>query len=134
MADQHDPRRLTGEFPAVWMSAFAMLFFHYPSLVDYQRRMQQRTGRSHRERVVQVEEPPSATPRREIRDGVPTEPLRPVLPQTVAPMRPLVQGDGVSCPLLCMPVRKWGCSSTPSRRRGLKYGPTRDAIDHDMTV
>jgi len=62
--------------------------------------MQQRTGRSHLERVFQVEELPSDTQRREMLDGVPTEPVRHVLPHTFAPMRPLVQVGGVtrSCP------------------------------------
>jgi hypothetical protein len=87
MADTRDPRRLTWEMPAVRMSAFAMLFFHPPSLWAYQRRMQQRRGRSNLERVFAVEELPWDTQRREILDGVPTEPLRRVLPQTFAQMR-----------------------------------------------
>jgi hypothetical protein len=73
--------------PAVLMSAFAMLFFQHPSLLEYQRRMQQRTGRSNLERVFQVAAIPSDTQMREILDGVPTEPLRRVLPQTFAQMR-----------------------------------------------
>jgi hypothetical protein len=87
IADQRDPRRITWELPAVLMSAFAMLFFQHPSLLEYQRRMQQRTGRSNLERVFQVEELPSDTQMREILDGVPLEPLRRVLPQTFAQMR-----------------------------------------------
>ncbi len=57
--------------PAVLMSAFAMLFFQHPSLLEYQRRMKQRTGRSNLERVFQVAEIPSDTQMREILDGVP---------------------------------------------------------------
>jgi hypothetical protein len=72
IADQRDPRRITWELPAVLMSAFAMLFFQHPSLLEYQRRRQKRTGRSHLERVFQVEELPSATQRREILDGGPS--------------------------------------------------------------
>jgi len=87
IADQRDPRRITWELPAVLMSAFAMLFFQHPSLLEYQRRMQKRTGRSNLERVFQVEEIPSDTQMREILDGVPTEPLRRVLPQTFEQMR-----------------------------------------------
>jgi hypothetical protein len=87
IADIRDPRRITWELPAVLMSAFAMLFFQHPSLWEYQRRMQQRTGRSNLERVFAVEEIPSDTQMREILDGVPTEPLRRVLPQTFAQMR-----------------------------------------------
>jgi hypothetical protein len=87
IADQRDPRRITWELPAVLMSAFAMLFFQHSSLLEYQRRMQQRTGRSNLERVFAVEEIPSDTQMREILDGVPTEPLRHVLPQTFEQMR-----------------------------------------------
>ncbi len=87
IADQRDPRRITWEMPAVLMSAFAMLFFQHPSLLEYQRRMQKRTGRSNLERVFQVEEIPSDTQMREILDGVPPEPLRRVLPQTFDQMR-----------------------------------------------
>ena len=87
IADSRDPHRITWEMPAVLMSAFAMLFFQHPSLLEYQRRMQKRTGRSNLERVFQVEELPSDTQMREILDGVPTEPLRRVLPQTFEQMR-----------------------------------------------
>jgi hypothetical protein len=87
IADQRDPRRITWELPTVLMSAFAMLFFQHPSLLEYQRRMQQRTGRSNLERIFEVVEIPSDTQMREILDGVPTEPLRRVLPQTFAQMR-----------------------------------------------
>ncbi len=69
------------------MSAFAMLFFQHPSLLEYQRRMQKRTGRSNLEHVFQVEEIPSDTQMREILDGVPTESLRRVLPLTFEQMR-----------------------------------------------
>jgi hypothetical protein len=61
--------------------------FNLLSLLEYQRRMQQRTGRSNLERVFQVAEMPSDTQLREILDGVPTEPLRRVLPQTFEKMR-----------------------------------------------
>lgn len=81
IADTRDPQRITWELPDVLMSAFAMLFFQHPSLLEYQRRMQQRTGRSNLEQVFQVEAIPSDTQMREILDGVPTEPLRRVLPQ-----------------------------------------------------
>jgi hypothetical protein len=87
IADQRDSRRITWELPAVLMSAFAMLFFQHPSLLEYQRRMQKRTGRSNLERVFQVKELPSDTQMREILDGVPTEPLRRVLPQVFEQMR-----------------------------------------------
>jgi hypothetical protein len=83
IADSRDPRRITWELPAVLMSAFAMLFFQHPSLLEYQRRMQQRTGRSNLGRVFAMEKIPSDTQMREILDGVPTEPLRRVLPPDI---------------------------------------------------
>jgi hypothetical protein len=87
MSDKRDPRRITWELPAVLMSAFAMLFFQHPSLLEYQRRMKKQRGQSNLERVFQVEDIPSDTQMREILDGVPTEPLRRVLPQTFEQMR-----------------------------------------------
>ena len=85
--DTRDPQRLTWELPAVLMSAFAMLFFQHPSLLEYQRRMKQQTGQSNLERVFRVAAIPSDTQMREILDGVPAEPLRRVLPQTFEQMR-----------------------------------------------
>lgn len=85
--DTRDPQRLTWELPAVLMSAFAMLFFQHPSLLEYQRRMQQQTGQSNLERIFKVVEIPSDTQMREILDGVPTDPLRRLLPQTFEQMR-----------------------------------------------
>jgi hypothetical protein len=87
LADPRDPARLSWELPAVLMSAFALLFFQPPSLLEYQRRMKERTGQSNLERVFGVVAIPSATQMREILDGVPTEPLRRILPQTVEQMR-----------------------------------------------
>jgi hypothetical protein len=69
IADSRDPRRISWELPAVLMSAFARLFFQHPSLLEYQRRMQHRMGRSNLERVFAVEEIPSDTQMREILDG-----------------------------------------------------------------
>jgi hypothetical protein len=69
------------------MSAFAMFFFQHPSLLEYQRRLQKQTGQSNLERVFQVAAIPSDTQMREIVDGVPTDPLRRLLPQTFEQMR-----------------------------------------------
>jgi hypothetical protein len=85
--DRRDPQRLTWELPAVLMSAFAMLFFQHPSLLEYQRRMKERTGQSNLERMFGVAAIPSDTQMREILDGVPTAPLRRLLPQTFEQMR-----------------------------------------------
>src|SRR5215471_1556142 len=85
--DTRDPSRLTWELPAVLMSAFALLFFQHPSLLEYQRRLKERTGQSNLERVFGGVAIPSDTQMREILDGVPTEPIRRVLPQTFEQMR-----------------------------------------------
>ena len=82
IADQRAPRRIPWALPAVRMSALALVFWQQPSLWAYQRRRQQRTGRSHLERGCQVEELPAETQRREIVDGGPTAPVRRVVPQT----------------------------------------------------
>jgi hypothetical protein len=87
IADKRMPQRITWELPAVLMSAFAMFFFQHPSLLEYQRRMKTQRGRSNLERVFQVEEIPSDTQMREILDGVSTERLRRVLPETFERMR-----------------------------------------------
>lgn len=85
--DLRDRARLTWELPAVLLRAFALLFFQPPSLLEYQRRLKERTGQSNLERVFGVAAIPSDTQRREMLAGVPTEPIRRVLPQTVEQMR-----------------------------------------------
>lgn len=87
ISDKRNPQRITWDLPAVLMSAFAMFFFQHPSLLEYQRRMKKQTGRSNLERVWGIAEIPSDTQMREILDGVPTEPLRRVLPATFEQMR-----------------------------------------------
>jgi len=79
--DQRDPPRITWELHAVLMSAFAMFFFQHPNLLEYQRRMKKKSGRSNLERVFQVTDLPSETQMREMLDGAPTEPSRSVLPE-----------------------------------------------------
>jgi len=59
--DQRDPSRITWEMPAALMSAFAMLFFQHPNLLEYQRRMKKKSGRSNLERIFQVEDIPKAS-------------------------------------------------------------------------
>ncbi len=87
ISDKRDPRRITWEMPAVLMSAFAMFFFQHPNLLEYQRRMKKKNGRSNLERVFQVADLPSDTQMREILDGAPIEPLRRVLPEVFERMR-----------------------------------------------
>src|SRR5712692_6387086 len=85
--DKRAPQRMRWELPAVLMSAFALFFFQPPSLLESQRRMKKQRGRSNLERVFQIEDLPCDTQRREILDGVPSEPLRRVLPQTFEQIR-----------------------------------------------
>lgn len=87
VSDKRDPRRITWEMPAVLMSAFAMFFFQHPNLLEYQRRMKKKNGRSNLERVFQVNDLPSDTQMREILDGAPIEPLRRVLSEVFERMR-----------------------------------------------
>src|SRR5262245_15799408 len=85
--DQRDPTRITWEMPAVRRSAFAMFFFQHPNLLEDQRQMKKKSGRSNLERVFEVKDLPSDTPIREILDGAPIEPLRSVLPEVFERMR-----------------------------------------------
>jgi len=85
--DPRDPRRIIWEMPGVLMSAFAMFFFQHPNLLEDQRRMKKKSGRSNLERVFEVEDIPSDTQMREILDGAPIEPLRQALPEVFERMR-----------------------------------------------
>lgn len=85
--DKRHPQRITWEMSAALMSAFAMFFFQHPNLLEYQRRMKKKSGRSNLERIFKVEDIPSDTQLREILDGTATEPLRRVLPETFERMR-----------------------------------------------
>ena len=69
------------------MSGFAMMFFQHSSLLEFQRKMQQRRGRCNLETIFGVHEVPSDTQMREILDGVPPELLRPLLPALFAKVR-----------------------------------------------
>ena len=71
--DSRDARRITWEMPAVLMSAFAMFFFQHSNLLEYQRRMKKKSGRSNPERVFGIQDLPSDTQMREILDGAPIE-------------------------------------------------------------
>jgi hypothetical protein len=69
------------------MSGFAMLFFQHPSLLEFQRKMQQRRGRCNLETIFGVHEVPSDTQMREIVDGVPVALLRQALPELFEKVR-----------------------------------------------
>ena len=85
--DERAPRQVKWQMHSVLMSAFALLFFQHPSLLDYQRRMKKQRGRSNLERVFGIKDVPSDTQMREILDGVPPEQLRQVLPEVFQRMQ-----------------------------------------------
>ena len=69
------------------MSGFAMMFFQHASLLEFQRKMQQRRSRCNLETIFGVHDVPSDTQMRDILDGVAVEWLRPLLPALFARMR-----------------------------------------------
>lgn len=79
--DRRNPKRVAWQLPTVLMSAFAMLFFQNPSLLEFQRRMKQKRGLSNLETIFKVAAIPSDSQMREIIDGVPVEELRKLLPE-----------------------------------------------------
>src|SRR6266851_833158 len=98
-----DPRaadQLTYPLHDTLMSGFALMFFPHPSLLPFQRALQQKRRRCHLQTIFGVPEVPSDTQMREIRDGVEPEPLRALLPQ------------------LCEKVRRAGWRSRPSTGSG----------------
>ncbi len=81
------------------MSGFALMFFQHPSLLQFQRAMQQKRRRCNLETVFGVHEVPSDTQMREILDGVAPEPLRALLPQLWEKMRRAGWGGRLTTPL-----------------------------------
>jgi len=63
------------------MSGFALLFFQHPSLLQFQRAMQQKRRRCNLQTLFGVHDVPADTQMREILDGVKPEGLRSLLPQ-----------------------------------------------------
>src|SRR5499426_3542283 len=79
-----DPRtadQLTYPLHDTLLSGFALMFFQHPSLLQFQRAMQQKRRRCNLETIFGVHDVPSDTQMREILDGVEPEPLRALLPQ-----------------------------------------------------
>src|SRR5712692_1285281 len=79
-----DPRtadQLTYPLHDTLMSGFALMFFQHPSLLQFQRAMQQKRRRCNLQTIFGVHEVPSDTQMREILDGVEPEGLRALLPQ-----------------------------------------------------
>jgi hypothetical protein len=85
--DTRQPDRIDYSLHDTLMSGFAMMFFQHPSLLEFQRKMQQRRGRCNLETLFGVHEVPSDSQMREILDGVPVELLRQVLPALFAKVR-----------------------------------------------
>ena len=78
--DPRDPDRVDYSLHDTLMSGFAMMFFQYPNLLEFQRKMKQRRHQCNLETIFGVREVPSDSQMREILDGVPVELIRPLLP------------------------------------------------------
>jgi hypothetical protein len=52
--DNRDPARVKYALSDALMSGFTMMFFHHPSLLQYQERMKQKRGLSNLETIFQV--------------------------------------------------------------------------------
>lgn len=80
LSDGRDPAKVQYPLHDVLMSGFAMMYFHHPSLLQFQERMKQQHGRCNLETLFQVKSVPSDTQMREILDPVEPESLRKLLP------------------------------------------------------
>lgn len=80
LADPRCPDRVDYSLHDTLLSGFAMMFFQYPSLLEFQRTMKQRRGRCNLETIFGVPQVPSDTQMRDILDGVAPELLRLLLP------------------------------------------------------
>jgi len=78
--DPRRPDRVDSSLHDTLLSGFAMMVFQHPSLLEFQRKMQQRRGRCNLATIFGVWQVPSDTQMRDILDGVPVELLRPLLP------------------------------------------------------
>jgi len=77
--DPRRPDRIDYSLHDTLMSGFAMMFFQYPNLLEFQRKMKQRRHQCNLETIFGVHEVPSDTQMRDILDGVPVELIRPLL-------------------------------------------------------
>src|SRR6266849_3776953 len=97
-----DPRaadQLTYPLRDTVMSGFALMFFQHPSLLQFQRAMQQKRRRCNLQTIFGMHEVPSDTQMREILDGVEPEPLRGLLPQLCEKVRRVGWGGRFTTPL-----------------------------------
>lgn len=78
--DPRRPDRVDYSLHDTLMSGFAMMFFQYPNLLEFQRKMKQRRHQCNLETIFGVREVPSDTQMRDILDGVSVELIRPLLP------------------------------------------------------
>jgi hypothetical protein len=78
--DQRDPNRVSFLLHDTLISGFACMFFQHRSLLEFQRRMKARRGRSNLETIFGVNQLPSDSQMRDILDPLSTEPLRRLLP------------------------------------------------------
>lgn len=87
IGDKRDPAKVKYALHDVLMSGFAMMFFHHPSLLQFQERMKQKRDRCNLETIFQVKSVPSDTQMREILDEISPESLRPLLPKLFESVR-----------------------------------------------
>jgi hypothetical protein len=100
--DVEDPRaaeQLRYPLPDALMSGFAVMFFQHPSLLQFQRAMQQKRRRCNLQTIFGVHEVPSDTQMRKILDGVAPEVLRGVLPELWEKVRRAGWGPRFTTPL-----------------------------------
>ena len=99
LEDSRAADQLTYPLHDTVMSGFALMFFQHPSLLQFQRAMQQKRRRCNLQTIFGVHEVPSDTQMREILDGVAPEPLRALLPQLCEKVRRAGWGSQFTTPL-----------------------------------
>jgi len=99
LEDSRAAAQLTYRLRDTVMSGFALMFFQHPSLLQFQRAMQQKRRRCNLQTIFGVHEVPSDTQMREILDGVEPEPLRALLPQLCEKVRRAGWGGRFTTPL-----------------------------------
>src|SRR4051812_27912202 len=85
--DSRDPNRIHWPMADVLLSAYAMFFFQFPSMLKFQRGMKEKKGKSNLETIFKVRDIPSDSQMREIMDGIPIEPIRKIFPALFEQMR-----------------------------------------------
>ena len=80
LPDPRRPDRVDYSLHDTLMSGFAMMFFQYPNLLEFQRKMKQRRHQCNLETLFGVREVPSDTQMRDILDGVSVARIRPLFP------------------------------------------------------